>query len=82
MDIRNDKPSMGAFEVKTHFAKVLNRVAHGETITVTRHGKPVARIVPEPPEDAPSFKRWLLEGPSFEGVELERDPSPMREIDL
>lgn len=39
--------SMGAFEVKTHFAKVLDRVEHGETITVTRHGKAVARIVPD-----------------------------------
>lgn len=82
MDTHSNPPSMGAFEVKTHFAKVLDRVAHGETITVTRHGKPVARLVPEPPEDAPSFKAWLLEGPSLEDIDLERDPEPMREIDL
>jgi len=39
--------SMGAFEAKTHFSEVLNRVERGETITITRHGRPVAKIVPE-----------------------------------
>lgn len=82
MDTSGNSPSMGALEVKTHFSKVLDRVAHGETITVTRHGKPVARIVPEPPADAPSFKKWLLDGPSLEAIDLERDRSEMREIDL
>lgn len=82
MDVTNNEPTMGAFDVKTHFSKVLDRVARGESITVTRHGKPVARIVPELPEGAPSFKNWLLEGPSLEGLDLERDHSPMREADL
>ncbi len=39
--------SMGAFDAKTHFSDVLNRVENGETITITRHGRPVAKIVPE-----------------------------------
>lgn len=26
----------------------------------------------------PSFKDFLFEGPSFEGLDLQRDPSPMR----
>lgn len=82
MDKASKQTSMGAIEVKSHFAKVLDRVAHGETIMVTRHGKLVARIVPEPAEDAPSFKQWLLEGPSLDGLDLERDRSPMREFDL
>ncbi len=82
MQTNADPFSMGAFEVKTHFAKVLDRVARGETITVTRHGKPVARIVPEPVEQAPDFKAWLLEGPSLEGLDLERDRAPMRQSDL
>jgi prevent-host-death family protein len=29
-----------------------------------------------------SFKEWLLKGPSLEGVDVERDRSAMREIDL
>lgn len=36
-----------AFDVKTRFAELLDRVAKGEEIVITRHDKPVARIVPE-----------------------------------
>lgn len=36
-----------AFEAKTHFGKLLDRVARGEEIVITRHDKPVARLVPE-----------------------------------
>ena len=36
-----------AFEAKTRFGELLDRVAKGEEIVITRHDKPVARIVPE-----------------------------------
>lgn len=74
--------TIGAFDAKTHFSKVLDRVEHGEIITVTRHGKAIARIVPEPTNQASSFRHWLLGGPSLEGIDLTRDESPIREIDL
>ena len=35
-----------ATEAKARFAQVLSEVEHGETITITRHGKPVAHLVP------------------------------------
>lgn len=37
---------VGAFEAKTHFARLLERVARGEEVTITKHGTPVARLVP------------------------------------
>ena len=37
---------VGAFEAKTHLPRLLNRVAEGERITITRHGKPVALLIP------------------------------------
>lgn len=37
---------VGAFEAKTHFSALLERVAQGEEIVITRHGRPVARLVP------------------------------------
>lgn len=37
---------VGAYEAKTHFSELLERVASGEEITITRHGTPVARMVP------------------------------------
>jgi prevent-host-death family protein len=38
--------TIGAFEAKTHLAALLERVEHGERFTITRHGKPVAQLVP------------------------------------
>jgi prevent-host-death family protein len=36
----------GAFYVKTHLSALLEEVEKGETIEITKRGKPVARIVP------------------------------------
>ena len=30
----------------------------------------------------PSFAQYLASGPSLEGLDLSRDPSPMRDVDL
>jgi len=38
--------TVGSYEAKTHLPRLLERVEHGETITITRHGKPIARLVP------------------------------------
>ena len=35
-----------AFEVKNKLGLLLHRVEKGEEIIITRHGKPVARLVP------------------------------------
>jgi len=35
-----------AFEAKTRFGELLERVSRGEEIVITKHDKPVARIVP------------------------------------
>ena len=37
---------IGAYEAKTHLPRLLDRVARGESLTITRHGKPIARLVP------------------------------------
>lgn len=36
-----------ALEAKTRFGELLDRVSRGEEIVITRHEKPVARIIPE-----------------------------------
>lgn len=41
-----EEATVGAFEAKTHLSALLERVARGEAITITRHGRPVARLVP------------------------------------
>src|SRR3984893_7779844 len=38
---------VSALEAKTHFGELLDRVPKGEEFVITRHDKPVARLVPE-----------------------------------
>ncbi|MFA6965100.1 type II toxin-antitoxin system Phd/YefM family antitoxin [Bosea sp. (in: a-proteobacteria)] len=49
--------TVGAFEAKTKFSELLDRVAGGEEVIVTRHGKTVARIVPEGLPDPAAERR-------------------------
>ena len=44
--MRDSVKTIGAFEAKTKFSELLERVSKGEEITITRHEKPVARLVP------------------------------------
>jgi prevent-host-death family protein len=37
---------VGAFEAKNKLSALLDRVEQGEEIIITRHGRPVARLVP------------------------------------
>ena len=37
---------IGASEARRHLPRLLDRAAQGESLTITRHGKPVARLVP------------------------------------
>lgn len=38
--------TVGAYEAKTHLSELLERVARGEEITITKHGRPVAVLAP------------------------------------
>lgn len=48
---------MTAFEAKTHFGELLHRVERGEEIVITRHDRPVARVVREGAPDIASVKQ-------------------------
>ena len=37
---------VGAYEAKTHLPRLLERVANGERITITKHGVPIAILIP------------------------------------
>lgn len=43
--------TVGAYEAKTHLARLLDRVARGESLTITHRGQPVARLVPVEDEE-------------------------------
>ena len=37
---------IGAFDAKTHLPKLLERVQKGERFVITKHGHPVAELIP------------------------------------
>ena len=53
--------TVGSRELKNRLGRYLGMVGKGETIIVTDHGKPVARIVPpvSPTEDSVSIEEIL-----------------------
>jgi prevent-host-death family protein len=68
--------SVGAFEAKTHLAALLDAVSAGEQITITRHGRPVARLVPAtsgPPSSVAATierLRHFCQGQTLEGLSI------------
>ena len=73
-------------EAKNRFSEVVRLALQEGPQKVTRRGDAV--IVLSEAEyrrlsgEKPSFLQYLASGPSLEGLDLSRDPSPMREIDL
>ena len=42
--------TIGAFEAKTNFSRILGKAELGEDFIITKRGKPVAKIIPFPQE--------------------------------
>ena len=43
--------TIGAYQAKTHLPRLLERVRQGESVTITKRGRPVARLVPVAADD-------------------------------
>jgi len=54
-----------ASDAKARLANLLDDVERGETILITRHGKRIARIVPEPDDRAANISRVMAEIDEF-----------------
>jgi prevent-host-death family protein len=71
--------TVGAFEAKTKLSELLDRVERGEEVVITRHGKPIARLVGQqgtPTTAGRDLRAELLdlrERLRGEGVSLSRD---------
>jgi len=46
-----------ASEAKTQFLRILDDVEKGQSVVITRHGKRLARIIPEPEIDSERARR-------------------------
>lgn len=56
---------VGAFEAKTHLPKLLERVQKGERIVITKHGRPVAELVPIERRDPQRIRKAIAQVRSF-----------------
>jgi prevent-host-death family protein len=54
--------TVGAFEAKTHFSALIEAAERGETIVVTKKGKPVAQIGPIAEGKPPLTPREAMKG--------------------
>jgi prevent-host-death family protein len=52
-------------EAKAHLPSILDAVERGETVIITRHGKPIARIVPEADRRRAELDRVIAEIEEF-----------------
>jgi prevent-host-death family protein len=52
--------SVGAFEAKNKLGQLLDLVERGEEVTITRHGKEVARLVPARPSHSREAARAAI----------------------
>lgn len=73
---------VGAFEAKTHLSALLERVAKGERITITRHGVPAAMLVPvEQARGAARLShREIVEGMRALRKQVKADAMSVREM--
>jgi prevent-host-death family protein len=51
--------SVGSYEAKTHLPRLLSQVEKGETITITRHGRPIAVLSPAAPVAVPDVRSTI-----------------------
>ena len=53
---------IGAYEAKTHLPRLLERVQKGERFVITKHGRPVAELVPVSSRDGYRIRHAIAEG--------------------
>ena len=53
--------NVGVYDARTHFSELLERVESGEEITITKHGTPVARLVPVKKQFTAAERRAAIE---------------------
>jgi prevent-host-death family protein len=52
---------VGAYEAKTHLPRLLEQVEKGERFVITRHGRPVAELVPVTRRDADAVRKAVAD---------------------
>jgi len=74
--------TVGLAEAKATLSALLDRVEKGETITITRHGAPIAELQPVAPLRPKGLRPWGLYEGQFTVPDDFNDPLPDDELDL
>jgi prevent-host-death family protein len=74
-------------EAKQHFSALVQRAIDEGPQIVTRHGEAVVVVMAIEEYERlqrpiPSFADFLLDGPDFSQLDLTRDSTPAREVEL
>lgn len=70
--------TIGIYEARTRWSEIIDKVGKGEEVTVTRHGVPIARIIPVDSEkrlavrDAIAAMKEFGRGKSLRGLSLKK----------
>jgi len=59
--MKTAQASVGAFEAKNKFSELLDRVGHGAEVVITKHDRPVAKLVPVSASAKNERKKTTLE---------------------
>ena len=71
---------VGAFDAKNTLGSLLDRVENGEEVLITRHGKPVARLVRPQIEDRKTRSAEAIDGIRALARELNLGPFDFEEF--
>lgn len=72
--------TIGAKEARLHFSGLLDRVAQGEQITITRHGVPVALLLPAETKTSQLTHAEIVEGMRALRKRVKPGPPSVREM--
>lgn len=67
---------VGAYEAKTHLPQILERVSKGEHITITKHGTPVAKLIPTEPKEKKDIQAVIA------AIRAYRDRHPLKDLSI
>ena len=67
---------VGSYQAKTNLPQLLKQVAKGERITITKHGAPIAMLVPAHPAETRDIKEVIAKLKAF------RDRHPLKGLSI
>lgn len=71
---------LGVYEAKTRLPSLLERVAKGERITITKHGKPIACLVPVQNDQKKPIEEVIAEMKKFRAGQAKVSKKELREM--